>query len=351
MGVVATLLATAAGTAAAAPAAAQSRPLRWSEVDWAQILLNWGVALIILVVGMWLAKRLSLWLQRALVRARVETTLSNFLRNVAYALLLVLVFVSALQKIGVPPTSLFAVLGAAGLAVGLALKDSLSNIASGVMLIVLRPMRDGDHVVVAGQEGVVDEIRIFQTRIRTFDERMVTLPNSTITTAPIVNYSTLPTRRLEITVGVGYGDDLKKAQRLLLQIAQQNPSILPTPAPFVQVTNLGESTVDLMLFAYTKNGDFGAAKSATLEQIRDQLLENGLSIPYPQRDLHVYHHDANGRPIADLLLQGATDDDETTPGPPLARLTRPSRGAADGPRGVAQRVAPPCPPSAPMNGR
>ncbi|WP_295918949.1 mechanosensitive ion channel family protein [uncultured Xanthomonas sp.] len=308
---------TAATTAA--PATRAARPFDWRTLDWAQYALNWGVAILILVVGMWIAKRLSEWLRSALLRARVEATLSNFLRNVAYALMLVLVLVTALQKIGVPPTSLFAVLGAAGLAVGLALKDSLSNIASGVMLIVLRPMRDGDHVVVAGQEGVVDEIRIFQTRIRTFDERMVTLPNSTITTAPIVNYSTLPNRRLEITVGVGYGDDLKKAQELLLKIAQDNPNILKTPAPFVQVTNLGESTVDLMLFGYAKNGDFGAAKSSTLEQIRNQLLENGLSIPYPQRDLHVYHHDADGRPIAELLTKGVTDDGETKQGPPLAR--------------------------------
>ncbi|WP_115004905.1 mechanosensitive ion channel family protein [Xanthomonas campestris] len=320
MGMVGGVLAAAAGAATTKPVVvAAKQPTGWDSVDWAQILLNWGVALIILVVGMWLARQLSQWLHRVLTRARVEITLTNFLRNVSYALLLVLVFVSALSKIGVPPTSLIAVLGAAGLAVGLALKDSLSNIAAGVMLIVLRPMRDGDHVVIAGQEGIVDEIRIFQTRIKAFDERMITLPNSTITTAPIINYSTLPTRRLEVTVGVGYGDDLKKAQQLLLQIATDNPNILDTPAPFVQVTNLGESTVDLMLFAYASNGNFGAAKSTTLEQIRDQLLENGLSIPYPQRDLHVYHHDADGKPIAELLRKGVTDDGDLTKGPPLAR--------------------------------
>ncbi len=316
------VLAAAAGAAAATTktvVAVPKQPTGWDKVDWAQILLNWGVALVILVVGMWLAKQLSQWLHRALTRARIEITLTNFLRNVVYALLLVLVFVSALSKIGVPPTSLIAVLGAAGLAVGLALKDSLSNIAAGVMLIVLRPMRDGDHVVIAGQEGIVDEIRIFQTRLRSFDERMITLPNSTITTAPIVNYSTLPNRRLEVTVGVGYGDDLKKAQQLLLQIAKDNPNILQSPAPFVQVTNLGESTVDLMLFAYATNGNFGAAKSTTLEQIRNQLLENGLNIPYPQRDLHVYHHDADGKPIGDLLRKGIADDGDLTKGPPLAR--------------------------------
>ncbi|MCS3810775.1 mechanosensitive ion channel domain-containing protein [Xanthomonas sp. 4461] len=322
MGMLGAVLAAAAGAAAATTktvVAVPKQPTGWDKVDWAQILLNWGVALVILVVGMWLAKQLSQWLHRALTRARIEITLTNFLRNVVYALLLVLVFVSALSKIGVPPTSLIAVLGAAGLAVGLALKDSLSNIAAGVMLIVLRPMRDGDHVVIAGQEGIVDEIRIFQTRLRSFDERMITLPNSTITTAPIVNYSTLPNRRLEVTVGVGYGDDLKKAQQLLLQIAKDNPNILQSPAPFVQVTNLGESTVDLMLFAYATNGNFGAAKSTTLEQIRNQLLENGLNIPYPQRDLHVYHHDADGKPIGDLLRKGIADDGDLTKGPPLAR--------------------------------
>ncbi|MCC4586363.1 mechanosensitive ion channel family protein [Xanthomonas melonis] len=318
MGLLGAMTAVAAGAAAAKPAA-KSPAFDWSSVNWAQYALNCGLALLIVVIGMWLAKQLSQWLHRALTRARIETTLTNFLRNVAYALLLVLVFVSALSQIGVPPTSLIAVLGAAGLAVGLALKDSLSNIAAGVMLIVLRPMRDGDHVVIAGQEGIVDEIRIFQTRLRAFDERMITLPNSTITTAPIINYSTLPNRRLDVTVGVGYDDDLKKAQQLLLQIAKDNPNILESPAPFVQVTNLGESTVDLMLFAYATNGNFGAAKSTTLEQIRTQLLENGLHIPYPQRDLHVYHHDADGKPLSDLLLKGITDDGDLTKGPPLAR--------------------------------
>ncbi|MEA9586048.1 mechanosensitive ion channel domain-containing protein [Xanthomonas sp. WHRI 10064A] len=321
MGLLGAVMAAAAGAAAAKPAAtATAEPaFNWAKIPWAQYALNWGVALLIVVVGMWLAKQLSQWLHRALTRARIEITLTNFLRNVMYALLLVLVFVSALSQIGVPPTSLIAVLGAAGLAVGLALKDSLSNIAAGVMLIVLRPMRDGDHVAIAGQEGIVDEIRIFQTRLRTFDERMITLPNSTITTAPIINYSTLPNRRLEVTVGVGYQDDLKKAQQLLLQIAKDNPNVLDSPAPFVQVTNLGESTVDLMLFAYATNGNFGAAKSSTLEQIRNQLLENGLNIPYPQRDLHVYHHDADGKPISDLLHKGIADDGDLTKGPPLAR--------------------------------
>lgn len=315
------LLGAAAAAAVQTPAATRqagrsAQAVDWTGVDWAGYLINWAAALLIVLVGMWLAKRLSIVLERALTRARVETTLSSFLRNVSYAVLLVLVFVTALTKIGVPATSLATVLGAAGLAVGLALKDSLSNIASGVMLIVLRPMREGDHVIVSGQEGVVEEIRVFQTSLRAFDQRVITLPNSTITTAPIINYSTLPTRRLELTVGVGYDDDLKQAQAILLDIAAQNPLVLETPAPFVQVTNLGESSVDLMLFGYAKNGDFGNAKSALIESIRNRLLEKGLSIPYPQRDLHVYHHDADGKPLSELLAKSVTDDGDLRPGKP-----------------------------------
>ncbi|MFG5201770.1 mechanosensitive ion channel domain-containing protein [Xylella fastidiosa subsp. multiplex] len=279
----------------------------WTRIDWIHILMNLTAAAVIAILGVWLSKRLSNGLHRILIRAHVEITLANFLRNIAYALLLIIVSVSVLQRLGVPATSLAAVVGATGLAVGLALKDSLSNIAAGVMLIVLGPVRSGDHVVIAGQEGIIDEIRIFQTRLRTFDQRIITLPNSTITTVPIINYSTLPTRRVEITVGVSYQNNLKQAQELLVKIARENPKILDDPAPLVYVNNLGESSVDLLLLAYTQNDNFNPAKSEMLEQIHNQLPENGLNIPYPQRDLHLYHHDTNNGKIASLLLPSMTD--------------------------------------------
>ena len=234
--------------------------------------------------------------------------ITNIQRNIAYAVMLVLVLMTALTALGVPTTSMFAILGAAGLAVGLALKDSLSNIASGVMLIVLRPFRTGDHVVAAGQEGTVLEIRVFQTRLRAFDHRVIILPNSEITTAPIINFSTLPLRRMDVTVGVGYDDDLQKARDVLLRIAEQEPLIETDPAPAVRVVNLGESSVDLVLQAFAKNANYLDARSRVIEAVRNQLIEQGLNIPYPQRDLHVYHSDANGRPIADLLLRGIADD-------------------------------------------
>ncbi len=281
-------------------------------IDWLHLLETWGLKLlaaaIIFLVGKWLARKLTAGLERVLGRAHVDSTLIGFLRNVTYAVLLVLVIMTALSALSVPTTSMFAVLGAAGLAVGLALKDSLSNIASGVMLIVLRPFRTGDHVVAAGEEGMVSEVRVFQTTLRAFDGRVIILPNSEITTAPIINYSTLPNRRMEILVGVGYDDDLKKAKGILLDIAKAEPKVLDDPAPFVQVTNLGESSVDLKLFAYARNGDFGDAQSNVVEAVRNELIGNGIDIPYPQRDLHVYHRDADGRPIAEILMRAVADD-------------------------------------------
>ena len=299
-------------TAPAIPAAPADLVKEIRGIDWWGLLETWGLrllaALLILLVGMWLAKRLSTGLERVLGRAHVDSTLIGFLRNVSYAAMLVLVFVTVLTSLGVPQTSMLAVLGAAGLAVGLALRDSLSNIASGVMLIVLRPFRAGDHVIAAGEEGIVSEVRIFQTRLRAFDQRMIILPNSQITTAPIINYTSLPTRRLEITVGVGYEDDLKRAQQILMGIAKANPLILADPAPFVQVVSLGESSVDLKLFAHCKNMDFGDARSQLIEAVRNQIIESGLSIPYPQRDLHVYHHNPDGTPLTDIITRSVADD-------------------------------------------
>ena len=303
---------TPAAPAALAPTDTSAIVQQLRGIDWMQVLQTWGLKLlaaaVIFVVGRWLARRLILALERVLGRARVDATLIGFLRNVAYAAMLVLVLVTALSAIGVPTTSMFALLGAAGLAVGLALKDSLSNIASGVMLIVLRPFRLGDHVVVAGEEGIVQEIRVFQTRLHAFDQRVIVLPNSQITTAPIINYTTLPTRRMEISVGVGYEDDLKRARELLLDIARREPLVVDEPAPFVQVKNLAESGVDLMLFAYARNADFGEASSRVTEAIHNDLISNGIHIPYPQRDLHVYHRDADGRPIAEILMRAVADD-------------------------------------------
>jgi small conductance mechanosensitive channel len=272
----------------------------------------WGLKLlgsvVILLLGMWLSRRLSKTLDRAFERAHMEATLRGFLRNIAYAAMLVIVIVAALQSLGVPTTSVMAVLGAAGLAIGLALKDSLSNIASGVMLIVQRPFHVGDFVQAAGLEGTVDQIRVFQTKLRTTDNRVVVVPNSLITTAPIINFTANPQRRIDLAVGVGYEDDLKAARAVLLEVAAANPLVLAAPPPEALVTALGESSVNLELRAWVNTPDYGNARSELTAAIRDGLVERGLNIPYPQRDLHVYHRDADGRPLAEVLARSVVDD-------------------------------------------
>lgn len=284
----------------------------------------WGLKLLgavaILLLGMWLARRLSRTLDRTFERAHMEATLRGFLRNIAYAAMLVIVIVAALQSLGVPTTSVMAVLGAAGLAIGLALKDSLSNIASGVMLIVQRPFHVGDFVQAAGLEGTVDQIRVFQTKMRTIDNRMVIVPNSLITTAPIINFTANPQRRIDLAVGVGYEDDLKVARAVLLEVANANPYVLAAPPAEALVTTLGESSVNVELRAWVNTADYGNARSELTAAVRDRLVERGLNIPYPQRDLHVYHRDADGRPLAEVLARSVVDDGDM-PKPP-----GPSRG-------------------------
>lgn len=252
---------------------------------WSTILTDWSVALAIIIVGFWLSKKASIALHKALLRSNVESTLSSFLRHICYALLLILVLISALQKIGVPLASLAAVIGAASLAIGLSLKDSLSNIAAGVMLIILRPMREGDWVVIAGQEGLVEGIRIFQTRINTFDGRAVTLPNSLVTSSPIVNYTTLPTRRLELIIRISFDSDIQKAKELIQKVVSEDSTILSNPEPLIVVNELSVNGINLLLLAHTENDYFTTTKGFVFQNICKELIRNGIGIACEQQQV------------------------------------------------------------------
>lgn len=271
-------------------------------------LFRIGMALLVALIGFWIARILSRAVDRGMTRFGVELILRDFLRNIVYAVAIVVVLVAALDSLGVPTTSLLAVLGAAGLAVGLALKDSLSNIASGVMLIVLRPFRAGDAVHIAGQDGVVEQVRIFQTVLRAYQNHDIILPNSLITAEPIINFTARKQRRIDLAIGIGYGDDIGKARTVLLDIAGKHAKVLGDPAPMVLVTSLGESSVDLELRAWVNTPDFIATRSEMTENLRNRFAEAGLSIPYPQRDLHVYHHGADGRPLEQITAAVSDPD-------------------------------------------
>lgn len=243
-------------------------------------------------LGLWLARWLARALDRLMIRFEVEPILRSFLRNLGYAIAVVVIMIAALDFIGVPTTSLLAVLGAAGLGIGLALKDSLSNIASGVMLIVLRPFHSGDHVLIAGNEGIIDQVRIFQTFLHTADNRLIILPNSQITTAPIVNFTARGERRLDLDISLAYGDDLPRARQLLTELARDNQRVRLVPAPDAIVNELTDTRVLLQLRAWVGAQDYVLARSELIEAILPRLEAEGMHLPSPTRELHVHHHDS-----------------------------------------------------------
>jgi small conductance mechanosensitive channel len=227
----------------------------------------------------------------------VDPTLVNFLCNMVYAILLIAVILAALDTLGLPVTSLIAVVGAAGLAVGLALKDSLGNFASGVMLVMFRPFTKGDYVEVAGVAGTVNEVRIFSTILTTPDNKLIIIPNGQVAADTITNYSANDQRRVDMVFGVGYDDDLKLAREVLTRICADHPKVLDDPATKIFVMNLGDSSVDFAVRPWAKTEDFWTVKGDLLEQAKVELEAAGCNIPYPQTDVHLHHQN----PIADLL--------------------------------------------------
>lgn len=259
------------------------------------LLTAWAIkiilALAIFVIGKWISKRITGVVRKLMERAELDSTLVNFLCNIVYAILLAAVVLAALDSLGIPVTSLLAILGAAGLAIGLALKDSLGNFASGVMLILFRPFSQGDYVEVAGVSGSVNEVKIFSTILTTPDNKIVVIPNGQVGASPITNYSALDQRRVDMVFGVGYDDDLKVARQVLTDICAKHPLVLDDPATNIFVMNLGESSVDFACRPWSKTEDYWKVYGDILEQAKTELEAAGCSIPYPQRDVHVYEQD------------------------------------------------------------
>ncbi|MBT3047296.1 MAG: mechanosensitive ion channel [gamma proteobacterium symbiont of Ctena orbiculata] len=254
-------------------------------------VVPWGtkivMALLVFIIGRWLAKVLTRALKRLMERGQVDQMLISFLGNIAYAALLAVVVLAALEQLGVNTTSALAILGAAGLAVGLALKDSLASFAAGVMLIIFRPFKLGDFVEAGGESGVVEEIRIFHTVLKTGDNREITMPNGQIYSGTIINYSARETRRIDLVIGIGYDDDIKQARDLIKQVLDADNTVLKDPEPTIMLLELGESSVDFAVRPWVKSGDYWTTRAALLEAIKTTFDAQGISIPYPQRDLHM----------------------------------------------------------------
>lgn len=263
-------------------------------MDWVMRIV---LALAIYVVGKWITGRVTRLVRKLMQAREVDPTLVTFLANIVQAVLLVAVIIAALDTLGFPVTSLLAVVGAAGLAVGLALKDSLGNFAAGVMLVMFRPFTKGDFVDVAGVSGSIDDVRIFSTILTTPDNKQITIPNGQVYAGTITNYTAKDTRRVDLTFGVSYDDDLKVAREVLTRVCTSHPKVLAEPAFNIFVSSLGDNSVNFAVRPWAKTEDYWAVWGDVLEQGKAELEKAGCSIPYPQRDLHM--HLTN--PLAEIL--------------------------------------------------
>ena len=250
---------------------------------------NLVAALAIFLIGKWIASRLVILMKAALTRAKVDRTLVSFLGNVANIGLLILIIIAALGKLGIPTTSVTALIGGAGLAVALSLKDQLSNFAAGALIILFRPFKVGDFIKVNGFEGTVSEIKMVQTALSTPDNEEVILPNSVVMSNCIVNRSSMPLCRVRVVVGVDYACDLKAAKAAVLKAATKHPLCVQTQGKeaVTYITNLGDSAIEITLWAWTNEADLGAFRFGLNEQVVENLRAANINIPFPQRDVHI----------------------------------------------------------------
>lgn len=253
--------------------------------------LNIVIALIVFVIGRMVAKKLANLTKAVLNKSSVDDTLSTFLRNIIYYALLAAIIIMALGQAGINVTSFLAVLGAAGLAVGLALKDSLSNFAAGVMLILLGFFKKGDVVTAAGQTGKVTAINIFNTVLTTPDNKVIIVPNSSVLSGTIINVTANDTRRVDLIMGIGYDDDLLKAKEILQRIVKEDPRVLSSPEPVIEVSELADSSVNFVVRPWVKTEDYWGVYYALTEKVKLVFDQEGISIPYPQTDVHLFKAD------------------------------------------------------------
>lgn len=245
-----------------------------------------GIALVILGLGLWFAARLRKWLARMFERRGWDPMLGSFLSSIVHILFVAVVIIAALGQAGIQTSSLIAVIGAAGLAIGLALQSSLSNFAAGVMIIAFRPFRVGDFIEAAGVSGTVDGIQIFHTQLVTADNKLVIVPNASITSGNITNYSARGIRRVDLTFGISYGDDIATAKGVLNEILAADTRVLKEPAPVIAVAALGDSSVNLIVRPWVNVDDYWPVYWDVTEAVKVRFDQKRITIPYPQRVVH-----------------------------------------------------------------
>lgn len=260
-------------------------------------IIPWGInllmALVIFVIGRWIAKGISNVIKRLMRKAEVDEILTSFIGNILYFALILVVIIASLDQLGINTASILTIFATAGLAVGLALKDSLSSFAAGVMLVIFKPFKAGDFIEAAGITGAVEKLRIFSTVLRTGDNREITVPNSQIYGGTIVNYSARDTRRIDMTFGIGYDDDIRKARALIEAAMAEDERILKDPEPVILLMELADSSINFAVRPWVNSGDYWVVRSDLMEKVKEKFDANGISIPYPQTDVHLITESAS----------------------------------------------------------
>lgn len=283
--------------ASADDAASQESPQSVSEIassmkayiaeNGMDFLLNILAAAAVFIIGKWVAHLIARLAQRAMTKAKVDPTLGNFVKNIIYTALLIFVSIAALGQLGVKTGSFIAIVGAAGLAIGLAMQGSLSNFAAGVLLILFKPFKAGDYIEAGGTAGSVQEVHIFTTVLNSPDNCRIIVPNAQVTGGTIKNYTANETRRVDLVIGVSYEDDLKKAREVIEKVLKADERVLDDPAPVVAVLELADSSVNFVVRPWVNKADYWSAYFGITEKVKVALEDNGLTIPFPQRDVHM----------------------------------------------------------------
>jgi len=244
-------------------------------------------AAIIFVVGWTVIKLIKKLIMRIMVKREMEPTLSKFLADILIWTLKILLFVTVISRLGVENSSFVAIIGAAGLAVGLSLQGSLSNFAGGVLIIMFKPFKVGDFIEAQGVMGTVKQIQIFVTQLSTVDNQVIFVPNGVLSNGTIINYTYATTRRADLTIGISYSSNIKRAKEIAMEVMEKHPMVLKDPAPIVLVKDLAESSINLAVRPWSELPDFFEMRSDVLEQIKNEFDANGITIPFPQRDIHI----------------------------------------------------------------
>jgi len=264
------------------------------NVNWdqfADLLYAYGPkvlgAIFVLIIGLWIIKLIVKGFGRMMRKKETDPSLQGFLRSIVSVLLKILLFISVMGMVGIEATSFIAIIGAAGLAVGLALQGTLQNFAGGVMILLFKPYKSGDFIEGAGHMGTVKEIKIFTTILNTPDNKLIIIPNAQLSNSSLTNFSAMEERRVDFTFGIGYGDDFDKAKEVLLGLIQADDRIKKDPEPFIALSELGDSSVNIVVRVWAKGADYWGIYFDMNEKVYKTFSQQGLNIPFPQMDVHL----------------------------------------------------------------